>query len=222
MGAVDGRTVMMHFLRGEFDMPIREVNDPEYSRRKANKILSEVGVGLRKFDIESTQAPFGGVVAVEIGVLPLYNIHPEALAIGNLDAAAQTAWRYIRLSEGSDIGDIVDVDALTEGDSQEASLARGSLAVSLAKAAERAEAFPEKMNKEFEARILRIPEIHLEVFWLQGESGNYMFSLTEETTDEPAVINEDIQDRVKNYLEQSQNNESATIQNRVSGPPLGG
>lgn len=156
-------------------MPIRPVEDPEALRRRAEAILSELG---GEVAMDHADAAPGGTGEAEIGALPVYNVPVEGLAGGTLETAMPTAWRYVCLADGASGGEIVDVSPAADGKAVDSSSAVGPFAADLAVVAGRAEEVTADDDLEYSARLLRVPELHVETLWLHAEGRDRFFEIS--------------------------------------------
>lgn len=144
-------------------MPIRMVQDPPGARSVAERALTRA------------QRPglFGlaALPAVPIGGLSLYNLTLDDLKSPRFSNATLTGWRYFQLAEGAAHGKIADVTS--DEHPELAATAEGSLARSVADAGTGAEALLATVPGEYEPRILRLPQVHMEALWLHGPEDRF-------------------------------------------------
>lgn len=141
-------------------MAIKPVNDPETARS-----IAESAFG-------SMTAPGGGAGSTgissgdsQIGSVAIYNVPIKEVANGGLESAVRTGWRYVQVHPNVSIGEIVEVDDALE-EPVLGSFAVGRMAGLMSDAANEAERELGHSQNEYEPRILRLPEIHMEALWL--------------------------------------------------------
>ena len=144
-------------------MAIRSVDDPPGARAIAGKAFSSRpaagGSGLKSMAAGSPQ----------VGAVPLYNMTPEEIVDRRFDAAAKTGWRYVRLQRGGQVGEIVEVRGGDHGGATKfASFASGKLAGRMSDAGNMAAELLADTDDEYEPRVLRLPEIHMEALWFHS------------------------------------------------------
>jgi hypothetical protein len=144
-------------------MPIRTVQDPPEARRIAERALTR------------SQRPdlFGLTIAppAPIGALGLYNLTLENLLARRFENATLTGWRYVQLADGATLGKIADV---TSDDGPVlAATAERALARTVADAGAGAEALLATATEDYEPRILRLPQVHMEALWLHGPEDRF-------------------------------------------------
>ena len=82
-----------------------------------------------------------------------------------------TGWRYVQLADGATRGKIADV---TSDDGPVlAATAEGALARTVADPGAGAEALLATATEDYEPRILRLPQVHMEALWLHGPEDRF-------------------------------------------------
>lgn len=113
---------------------------------------------------------FGGELPPSLGAMPVFNLSVTALLASRHEDALFVGWRYVQLRPGAPTGEIVEVAADAEGLSMSsAGYAEGFLARRIADAAMSAHQQFDASAEAYEARILRLPEIHMEALWLHSQ-----------------------------------------------------
>jgi len=142
-------------------MPIRSVDDPDKARAIAGAAFS---ARPRAGGLQG----MGPANPPEVGALPLYNLTPEEMIAKRLDSAVPTGWRYVRLQRGGKVGEIVEVKGEEGKTPKFASFASGKLAGRMSEAGNMAAKLLADSDDEFEPRVLRLPEIHMEALWFHS------------------------------------------------------
>jgi hypothetical protein len=181
-------------------MPIRAVDDPPEARDLATSLLQDQfpGGGGAAGDVEfSGKAP-------SIGAVEVYNLTPRELADGRLDDPTPTGWRYVQIREDAPVGEIVEVLAHNRAEPELASFTSGRLAGRMSETASRAESELSDEPDEFEPRVLRVPEIHMEALWMHSPDPNVADRFYGLPTSQRELINDAFMDaavsRAQSYL----------------------
>lgn len=147
-------------------MPIRQVEDPEAARALATSLLENrfPGGGGGSRPLVEGAAPEPPV----IGAIEVYNLTPRELVDGRTDDPTPTGWRYVQLRNGAREGEVVDVLAHNREAPTLASYAAGRMAGRLGEAATRAQEELAGDEHDYEPRVLRVPEIHMEALWMHS------------------------------------------------------
>lgn len=180
-------------------MPIKPVNDPPAARSLAKSYLA------------ARNPPGGGAALTalftgppQLGALGVYNISLEKLVGGELEAAVQTGWRYVRLRPGANAGQIVEID-MDRDRPDVASFASGKLASSIGKAAAAVERRVAKEDAEFEPRVLRLPEIQMEALWVHHDDPSILDRFQGLPSSQQDLADQDFleaaKERARRYLE---------------------
>jgi hypothetical protein len=102
---------------------------------------------------------------------PFFTVGLEQLANGEeILPAAPTGWRFlIRGEYGQAVA--ADVNTRSGVKPKMSSLWRGAQIQKVAEAIDELEKLPEVEKQDYELRILRIPGLHIEAFWLRSPAG---------------------------------------------------
>lgn len=87
--------------------------------------------------------------------------------------AAPAGWRFLLRTERGREGQAVaaDVDTRTGNAPKMTGVWRGAPIQQLAQAIDELETLPEVKERDYELRLLRIPGLHIEAFWLKPQAG---------------------------------------------------
>lgn len=144
-------------------MSIIPIQDPTEARELARTVLRSgpPGGGGELLSLADAPAP-------ELGALEIYNMTPDAVMRRDWESAVPTGWRYVQVSPGAEVGDIVEIRTHNEPEPAFASRSSGRLAGRIETAANAAAAELAQADPDFEPRVLRMPEIHMEALWLRA------------------------------------------------------
>ena len=146
-------------------MPIKPVNDPKGARAIARAAFAPRPIGGGSVLVDALR---GLVKTPEIGALALFNLPLQSLLDGQYDDATETGWRYLRLFPGANDGEVVEVRETAPDSAEFATYSTGKLAGRMRDVGQAAADLLADAPDEYEARILRLPEIHMEALWLHA------------------------------------------------------
>ena len=137
---------------------------------RSEAALKVARTALDKFAVEGLYDSDQSIDTFQIGTLARFRISCDDVAKGDWDKAERTGWRFVCLHEEAQVGALVDVRRSIWRKPRFARFSTGQRALRHQEKACQAQEWAIANKNDYDARLLRLPFLRMDVVWLKPVS----------------------------------------------------